>query len=259
MPPNVAVDTSLLAPFATEGFRAGSASGFVAARAATRAGRTTTCSDDGVACRWSAARARRSSRACGASGRARDEAIGRRRAGVQSDGWFHEGGAVGVADGSRRVTLRGAPSRTARALNALVTVVMVRAFRSTLFELWRRGRRGWRAGPASANVKFQTSLFFFRTCFSSQESLRTCACMSKCRNRQDFARLPLAEEIARIYSNDKPQRRAVIAPVIDTIRVNRADWRMTHDCPCSHVVRFRPTPVAQPVCPPRFNRDGRTA
>ena len=177
MPPNVAVDTSLLAPFATKGFRAGSASGFVAARAVTRAGRrTATCSDDGGACRWSAARARRSSRACGASGRARDEA-----ADVVGRVYSQTVGSTravrrGWETGPRRC-LRGAPSRTARALNALVTVVMVRAFRSTLFELWRRGRRGWRAGPASANVKSQTSLFLSAACFSSQERLRTCACI----------------------------------------------------------------------------------
>ena len=80
-------------------------------------------------------------------------------------------GAVrwGWGDGSRRVTSRGAPSRTARALNALVTVVMVRAFHSTLFKLWRRGRRARRAGRASANVKFQTSLFL-HTCFSASVS-----------------------------------------------------------------------------------------
>jgi len=176
MPPNAA-DASLLAPSSMEGFRAGSASRFVAARAATRAGRTATCSDDGGACRWSAARARRSFRACDASGRdaRRRSHWTSCRAGVQSDGWFHDGGAVGVGDGGRGVTLRGAPSRTARALNALVTVVMVRAFHSTLFELWRRGRRGWRAGPASANVKFQTSLFF-NTCqvLFQPRSLLTC-------------------------------------------------------------------------------------
>ena len=73
MPPNAADASLTLAPFATEGFRAGgSASRFAAARAATRAGRTATYVDDEGACRWSAARARRSFRACGASARARD-------------------------------------------------------------------------------------------------------------------------------------------------------------------------------------------
>ena len=159
---------------------------------------------------------------------------------------------------STRYLARGAESDGARAQRArhrghgaCVSLDALRAMapRPTRLASWARERQR----------QIPNEPFFVRTCFSSQESLRTCACMSKCRNRQDFARLPLAEEIARIYSNDKPQRRAVIAPVIDTIRVNRADWRMTHDCPCSHVVRFRPTPVAQPVCPPRFNRDGRTA
>jgi hypothetical protein len=206
MPPNVAVDTSLLAPFATEGFRAGSASGFVAARAVTRAGRrTATCSDDGGACRWSAARARRSSRACGASGRARDEAIGRRRAGVQSDGWFHEGGAAGVGDGCRRVTLRGAPSRTARALNALVTVVMVRAFRSTLFELWRRGRRGWRAGPASANVKFQTSLFLSARAFPARRAFARVLVFYRMSKSPGFCAAPIGRgDSANLFQTTNP-------------------------------------------------------
>lgn len=172
MPPNAADASLTLAPFATEGFRAGgTASRFAAARAATRAGRTATCVDDEGACRWSAARARRSSRACGASARARD-AWRRSHWTCQSGGCTVRrlvrcGGGWG--DGSRRVTSRGAPSRTARALNALVTVVMVRAFHSTLFKLWRRGRRARRAGRASANVKFQTSLFL-HTCFSASVS-----------------------------------------------------------------------------------------
>ena len=104
-------------------------------------------------------------------------------------------GAVrwGWGDGSRRVTSRGAPSRTARALNALVTVVMVRAFHSTLFKLWRRGRRARRAGLGVRAPTSNSKRAFFTRAFQRQSHVSNRA------NRQDFARLPLAEEIARIY------------------------------------------------------------
>ena len=187
MPPNAA-DASSLAPFATEGFRAGSASRFVAARAATRAGRTATCRRRG-ACRWSAARARRSFRACGASGRD-----------ARRSHWTSSGGCT-----VRRLVRCGGVGETgADALPRAGRRVGRRA-RSTHSSPWswcvRFTRRSSSYGaaadePGELGVRAPTSnskRAFFTRAFQRQSHVSNRA------NRQDFARLPLAEEIARIY------------------------------------------------------------
>ena len=194
MPPNAADASLTLAPFATEGFRAGgSASRFAAARAATRAGRTATYVDDEGACRWSAARARRSSRACGASARARDA--------WRRSHWTCQSGGCTVR---RLVRCGGVGETGADALPRAGRRVGRRA-RSTHAAPWswcaRFTRRSSSYGaaadePGELGVRAPTSnskRAFFTRAFQRQSHVSNRA------NRQDFARLPLAEEIARIY------------------------------------------------------------
>ena len=192
MPPNAADASLTLAPFATEGFRAGgSASRFAAARAATRAGRTATYVDDEGACRWSAASETFVSRVRRVSARARRvetkpwtcQSGGCTVRRLVRCGGVGETGADALPRAGRRVGRTRAQRTRHRGHGACVS--------STLFKLWRRGRRARRAGRASANVKFQTSLF--HTCFS--------ASVSRVESRQSpgFCAAPIGREIARIY------------------------------------------------------------
>ena len=188
-----------------------------------------------------------------------DAAIGRRRsAGVQSDGWFREGGARAPGEtGADALPCAGRrDARRARSTRSSPWSWCVRfARRSSSY-----GAAADEAGELGPRAPTSNSKRAFVLCphvLSSQErATRTCRTMP---NRQRFCAAPIGRGRWREFiSNDGPQRRAVIAPVIDTI-INRADWRRPHDCSCSHVVRFRPHPGGPTFALARFNRDGRTA
>lgn len=150
--------------------------------------------------------------------------------------------------GPRRYLARGAESDAQRARHrghgACVSLDALRAMAP------RPTRLG--AGPASANVKFQTSLFHV------SKSLLTC------RNRQRFCAAPIGRgDSANFYSRTNPIDAAVIAPVIDVIRVKNSAGGLLADDDSRLFLQSRcavsPHPGCPACCPPRFNLHGRTA